>query len=63
MGSKNFLTIKQLAEKHKAFSYGSLRWMVFTMPKGFETCVRRIGRRVLIDEDSFLDFIDQQKAA
>ena len=28
---------------------------------GFDTCVRRIGRRVLIDLDSFEAWVDQQK--
>ena len=60
---KNFLTIRQLAEKHRAFSESSIRWMVFTSPSGFVPCVRRVGRKVLIEENAFLDYIDQQKAA
>lgn len=61
--TKNFMTIKQLAEKHQAFPQGALRWMVFTNPPGFGQCIRRIGRKILIDEGCFLDFIDGQKAA
>ena len=60
----NFLTVKQLAEKHRAFSENSVRWMVFTgRPTGIDKCIRRIGRKVLIEEDGFLAVIDQQKAA
>ena len=60
---KNFLTIRQLSERYPAFPQGSLRWMVFTMPPGFGNCIRRMGRKILIEERSFLEFIDQQKAA
>lgn len=59
---KSFLTVKQFAEKHPAFTAGSLRWLIFSNPK-FSACVRRIGRKVLIAEPDALNWFDQQKAA
>ena len=40
----------------------SLRWLIFNEHRnGFDQCVRRIGRKVLIDLDDFEAWIDQQK--
>lgn len=40
---------------------GGLRHLVFNKEKkGFAQCVRKVGRRVLIDEEKFFDFVDQQ---
>ncbi|MDA8021272.1 MAG: DNA-binding protein [Thermoanaerobaculia bacterium] len=45
-------TVKQLCEEHpELFSEGSLRWLLFNAAtNGFETCVLRMGRKILIDE-------------
>ena len=61
--NRNFMTVKQVAEKYPAFPQGSVRWLVFTMPPGFDKCMRRIGRKILIEENGFLEFVDQQKVA
>jgi hypothetical protein len=61
MDARSFLTVKQFAEKHSAFTTGSLRWLIFSNPK-FNTCVRRIGRKVLIAEHDALNWFDQQRA-
>ena len=63
MNEKNFLTVKQLATKHKFNSENSLRWYLFTSPPGFSDCVRRIGRKIIIDEERYLGWVDNQKAA
>ena len=57
----NILTIKLLTQKHPAFTEGSIRHLVFyENTNGFNMCVRRIGRRVYILEDKFLEFIEQK---
>lgn len=57
----NFLTVKQLAEKHPAFSESSLRYHIFNEKmNGLDKCLRRIGRKVLIEENSFLGWVDAQ---
>jgi hypothetical protein len=55
----NFLTVKQFASKHPAFSESSLRYHIFNeKTNGLDNCLRRIGRKVLIEESSFLKWVD-----
>jgi hypothetical protein len=40
---------------------GGLRHLIFyERTNGFEKCVRRVGRRVLIDEAAFFEWVEQQ---
>lgn len=42
-----------------AFSQSSIRWLIFNeRHNGFAACVRRIGKKVLIDLDAFEAWID-----
>lgn len=60
---RTYLTIRQLALKHKAFSEGSLRWLWFNGEKnGFASCVRKVGKKVLISEEDFLTWIESGSA-
>ncbi len=55
------LTVKQFNQKHPAFPIGGLRHHIFhEHQNGFSMCVRRIGRRVLIDEQAFFEWVDAQ---
>ena len=57
------LTVRQFSQKHPAFPEGGLRFLIFNAEKnGFDACVRRMGRKVLIDEEAFFDWIDGQAA-
>ncbi len=49
---RNLKTVKQLVEEYPGiFTEGSLRWMLFNAEQnGFDACVIRMGRRVLIDQ-------------
>lgn len=62
MESKNFLTVKQMAEKYPGNSQNSIRWFLFTQPPGFNACVRRIGRKILLEERTYLNWLDSQTA-
>jgi hypothetical protein len=64
---RSILTVRQLAERHPAFTESGLRNYIFKLsrdrsavPRGdaFEAALRRVGRRVLIDEEKFLEWID-----
>lgn len=66
------LTVRQFAEKHPAFSQGSLRNLIFladsrTSSKGripgngLDVALVRVGRKVLIDEAKFFNWIDVQQ--
>lgn len=53
------LTIRQFAERHKAFSQAGLRYLIFNAStNGMTKCLRRVGRRVLIDEARFFEWIE-----
>ena len=62
-------TVRQFSERHPAFSEASLRWLIFTAHSpdpdqnagaGMEEAgaIRRVGRRVLLDEDRFFQWLD-----
>jgi len=54
----DLLTVKQFAEKHPAFSQGSLRYHIFhEHTNGLEAALVRIGRKVLIKESAFFDWV------
>lgn len=56
-------TPKQIPELYPgAFTLSSIRWLVFNEKKnGFSKCVRRLGKKVLINLDDFEQWIDEQK--
>ncbi len=44
-----------------SFTESSIRWLIFNEKhNGFTRCIRRIGRKVLIDLDQFESWIDEQ---
>lgn len=56
---RSLLTVRQFSEKHPAFSEGSLRFIIFHAHKnGFKRCIRRVGRKVLLDEAEVFLWID-----
>ena len=59
--SPQFLTVKQTAEKYPCFTQAALRWQLFNRERtGFNSCVIRTGRRVLIDEAAFVAWLRDQ---
>ena len=58
---RQLLTVSQFAKKHVAFSEASLRWLIFNSSKNnFSPVLRRVGRRILLDESEFFAWIDKQ---
>ena len=56
-------TVKQWAERHPWPPIGGLRHLIFNAEtNGFNKVIRRIGRRVLIDEDAFFNWVNTQGA-
>lgn len=40
---------------------GTLRHLIFNSKKnGFDKVIRRVGRRILLDESAYFDWVDQQ---
>ncbi|MBX3708212.1 MAG: hypothetical protein KIT56_00885 [Gammaproteobacteria bacterium] len=59
------MTPKQLPELYPGvFTEASIRWLIFNEKiNGFSCCVKRIGRKVLIDLDQFEAWIAKQGGA
>ena len=59
--TKRYASVKLLAKLYPAFSQSSIRWLIFhEHTNGFKACVKRIGRKVLIDLDQFERYIDAE---
>ena len=67
------LTVRQFSEKHQAFPQGSLRSLTFHARarksskgriegNGLDAALIRIGRKVLIDERKFFEWVQKQGA-
>ena len=54
------LTPRQVWETYPAFSEGSLRWLLFhRQTNGLSVAVRKIGRRLVLVEDLFLEWVEK----
>lgn len=60
--AKRLATVKNIPKIYPGvFSESSIRWLIFNEKEnGFTQCVRRLGKKVLIDLDQFESWIDQQ---
>lgn len=62
-GAPVFLTLRMFCERHKAFSPGGMRHLLFHDPEGFrEACTARFGRRLLIDEAAFFEWLKSNRS-
>ena len=55
-----FLTVSQFSKKHPAFPIGGMRYRIFNEHKNGlaeSGAIIRIGRKVLIDEAKFFDWV------
>jgi len=54
-------TINQFVERHQFASNGGLRHLIFhASTNGFNRVIKRIGRRVLIDENQFFAWVEEK---
>ena len=63
---KNYLTVKQFAEKYPAFSVGSLRDLIFHAPfngMNEHKVICRVGAKILINEDNFFTWVESNPSA
>jgi hypothetical protein len=60
--AKRLATPKQIPVLYPdAFTESSIRWLIFNEKQnGFARCVRRLGKKVLLDLDQFELWIDEQ---
>jgi hypothetical protein len=56
------LTFRQAAERYPAFSEAALRWLRFNgAENGFDACVIKLGRRVLLDTERFEHWLESHR--
>ena len=71
---RSLLTVKQFSERHAAFTQGSMRALIFASKRrhtsrgdiegnGLDGALVRLGRKVLIDEGAFFEWIEAQRGA
>ncbi|MGD0465319.1 MAG: DNA-binding protein [Gammaproteobacteria bacterium] len=60
--NKRLATVKKIPELYPGvFTESSIRWLIFNEKQnGFSCCIRRLGKKVLIDLEKFESYIDQQ---
>ncbi|OJW47443.1 MAG: hypothetical protein BGO67_08430 [Alphaproteobacteria bacterium 41-28] len=57
----DFVTIRQLTTSNPAFTEGGIRALIFRAESnGFNKCIRRIGRKILISKSAFSHWIESQ---
>jgi hypothetical protein len=58
---EDFVTIRQLTTSNPAFTEGGIRALIFrSKSNGFDSCIRRIGRKILISKSAFSRWIEEQ---
>ncbi len=61
MTETKLIPVTQWNEHHSWPPCGGLRHLIFNEhTNGFHQCVRRVGRRVLIDEKAFFEGVEKQ---
>ena len=59
--STRLIPVTNWSDYHSWPPVGGLRHLIFhENTNGFHQCVRRVGRRVLIDEDAFFVWVSEQ---
>ena len=60
--NKRLVTVSQLPELYPSFTIGGIRHLIFfEKENGFSSCIRRVGRKILIDCEKFEQWVDNQK--
>lgn len=70
--TRTLLTVRQFSDKHPAFTQGAIRNLIFLAENrktsrgiiqgnGLKIALLRIGRKLLIDETKFFQWIDGQQ--
>ena len=62
MMDKHYMTVKQASIKFTAFSEAAIRMLIFKRGDELKAAgvVKKIGRRILIEEQAFSNWIDAQ---
>lgn len=55
---KTFVTLRQFAEKHTFISLGAIRQLVHLDRDFRKHCVRKLGTKILLNEENVIDYIE-----
>jgi hypothetical protein len=59
--TKNLIPLTKWPEHHAYPNIAGLRYLVFNArANGFDSCIKRIGKRILIDEAAYFAWVDAQ---
>lgn len=62
MHGDNILTIDQLVAAYPAFGEKTVRWWIYNgKNNGFEACLIRIGSRIYIDRERFVEWVESHR--
>ena len=56
---RRLIPVPRFNDFHPDPSPAALRWMIFTNKNGFDCCIVRRGRRILIDEVEYFKWLDR----
>jgi hypothetical protein len=57
----DYVTIRQLTTSNPAFTEGGIRALIFrSKSNGFDSYIRRIGRKILISKSAFSQWVEIQ---
>lgn len=59
--TRKLIPLTSWPKHHNYPPVGGLRHLVFNAKEnGFDKCIRRVGRRILIDEQAYFKWVDEQ---
>ncbi|MBN2672992.1 MAG: hypothetical protein JXX29_15020 [Deltaproteobacteria bacterium] len=59
---KHFITVEEYCGRYPWPSEAGMRWLIFNAKqKGISNCFIRVSRRVLIDEQAFLRWLEEHR--
>lgn len=60
---RKYIPLPKWNDYHEWPTVAALRWLVFhAKTNGLDSAIRRVGRRVLIDEAAFFEWVDRHGA-
>ena len=57
---RRLIPVPKFNDYHPDPTPAALRWMIFTNKNDFNRCIVRRGKRVLIDENEYFRWLDEQ---
>jgi len=56
-----YLTLRQFTERHKFMSLNAIRQLIYTNKDFCQACVRKLGKKILLNEKLALEYIEKTR--